>query len=778
MPDEQPPSSPLSASTHPHRIRRLPDDVVNRIAAGEVVVRPSAALKELLENSLDASSTSITVTARDGGLKLLSVIDNGHGISSSDLPLLCERYATSKITSFNDLSAIATFGFRGEALASVSHVARLSVRSKTLDSPVAYSAAYLDGALRTTPTPCAAVDGTAIIVEDMFYNLPTRLAALRSPAEEYRAIVDVVTRYAIRYPTVAFVCRRVAASNSARIPPADVRTDAGACSLDNIRAAFGGAVANETMSFECEVKDADAKVKAIVSTANFSMKKGVFILFINGRLVECNPFKRAVLATYAPFLPKGGQPFAYVDLSMRQEDIDVNVHPMKKEVRFLHEATIIDAVVTQLSEKLKGTETSRTFLAQSVLVSDTPKLSLAADVTSNGKHIRDSQNDNDIEIVPDGEFDDVLVDNIVHTPAIESNAGMLDSDDVAIDPDACQSDTPKLLTQTTLRAAASQKRGRSASLSKDGSITPSHSRPSSSQPTYAKDMVRTSSANPVGLFDRFLTRNKERSISAAEIIARRRRRAGAMPLLTSVDVLLNSRRKDGHKDLGQILKEHTFVGVVSARFVLLQHGTRLLLADVPALMTELMFQQCLIRFADHEVLELTPGAPLKRVVESYIAERFEHNREMTRQVSGETCVNILLEKGAMLEEYFGMKLEGDECESVVLKSVPLLLPGIVPDMHWLGEFVYKLVTQTDWSEEEPCFKGVAMAIGEWYGEHWEVMDTGGEEEKEEDEREWILNQVVFTAMRSEFHVPRTLFAKDVIRELTSTSRLYRIFERC
>lgn len=189
------PTLPPPGRVTPPPIRQLPPEVVNLIAAGEVVTRPSAALKELLENALDAGATSISVTTRGGGAKALTVVDDGCGVPPSDFPLLCARHATSKLSSADDLSSIGTFGFRGEALAALSTVGRVAITSKTRGSPLAYRASYAGGAITPAGTPPVALAGsvgTSVVVEDLFYNLPARARAARPPGEEYRACVEVV----------------------------------------------------------------------------------------------------------------------------------------------------------------------------------------------------------------------------------------------------------------------------------------------------------------------------------------------------------------------------------------------------------------------------------------------------------------------------------------------------------------------------------------------------------------------------------------------------------
>ncbi|KPA79213.1 putative mismatch repair protein [Leptomonas pyrrhocoris] len=207
-------------------IQKLSTDVINRIAAGEVVQRPSAALKELLENAIDAECSRIQVLAAEGGLDVLQVSDDGSGIHREDLPLLCERYATSKLQSFEDLQHVTSFGFRGEALASISYVARVTVTtrrrpptsvptvspgmpvsSSAASSQVAWRAQYLNGSLKSDPQPCAGNVGTTIRAEKLFYNALVRRNSLRA-SEEWGRIVDIVSRYALAYPQIGFTCQR------------------------------------------------------------------------------------------------------------------------------------------------------------------------------------------------------------------------------------------------------------------------------------------------------------------------------------------------------------------------------------------------------------------------------------------------------------------------------------------------------------------------------------------------------------------------------------------
>ncbi|KAJ5782964.1 hypothetical protein N7457_004738 [Penicillium paradoxum] len=325
----------------PKKIKALDPDVVNKIAAGEIIVAPMHALKELIENAVDAGSTSIEVLIKEGGLKLLQITDNGHGIDRDDLPILCERFTTSKLKEFEDLTSIGTYGFRGEALASISHIAHLTVTTKTAGSSCAWRAHYGDGKLipakpgqSSAPKATAGRGGTQITVEDLFYNVPTRRRAFRSASEEYAKILDVVGR---------------------------------ANTVDRIRQIHGSAVANEVVEFKAADSKLGFRASGYATNANYHVKKTVILLFINHRAVESTTVKRAIEQTYSPFLPKGGHPFVYLDLEIEPSRVDVNVHPTKREVNFLNEDEIIELVCTEIRSKLAEVDSSRTFLTQSLL---------------------------------------------------------------------------------------------------------------------------------------------------------------------------------------------------------------------------------------------------------------------------------------------------------------------------------------------------------------------------------------------------------------------------
>ncbi|RPB04249.1 putative DNA mismatch repair protein Mlh1 [Choiromyces venosus 120613-1] len=371
--DADTPLPPVSAAAPqlPRRIKPLDQVVVNKIAAGEIIVAPVHALKELIENSVDAGSTSIDVLVKDGGLKLLQISDNGHGIDENDLPILCERFTTSKLQSFEDLQSIGTYGFRGEALASISHIAHLTITTRTASSPTGLRAMYSDSKLiipkpgqPANPKPVHRNKGTQITVEDLFYNVPSRRRAFRSPSEEYTKILDLVGRYAVHCGGVAFSCKKFGDAD------VGVSTTAGATITDRTRRIHGNAVANELLPFEVSDDYLGFKAKGMLSNANYHVKKTTLLLFINNRSVDSSPIRKGIESTYAPFLPKGGHPFAYMSLDIEPHRVDVNVHPTKREVNFLHEEEIVRKICESLQEKLAAVDTSRSYaLTQTLLPS-------------------------------------------------------------------------------------------------------------------------------------------------------------------------------------------------------------------------------------------------------------------------------------------------------------------------------------------------------------------------------------------------------------------------
>ena len=220
---------------------------------------------------------------------------------------------------------------------------------------------YRDSKMVSGPTATAANQGTTITVEDLFYNIPTRRAALRSASEEHNKIAEVVTKYAIHNAGVGFVLKKQGESG------VDVRTSHANTVVDNIKTVYGPSVAKELIEFSIEDDKYKFKSKGHISNVNYSVKKMIFLLFINNRLVDCTPLKRAIEHVYASYLPKGSSPFVYMSLNIAPHNLDVNVHPTKHEVFFLHQDAIIEKIQQGLEDKLLNSNSSRAFNCNKLL---------------------------------------------------------------------------------------------------------------------------------------------------------------------------------------------------------------------------------------------------------------------------------------------------------------------------------------------------------------------------------------------------------------------------
>ncbi|KAJ3449382.1 DNA mismatch repair protein mlh1 [Anaeramoeba flamelloides] len=355
------------------RIKKLSEQVIRQIAAGEVVQRPSSALKELLENSLDAGSTQIKIHIRKGGMKMLRVIDNGCGIKVEDLPILCERFTTSKLRSYSDLQSVSTFGFRGEALSSISYVSHLTVTTQSRGSPLAYKAHYKDSKLvhprsqqnskkqeEPAPIPVAGIPGTQIEIENLFYNQPSRLRSLRNTNQEANQILHVVRCYSINNPQVTFIVTQ----DNKSLPLLHNKSSTGDQSFERIEEIYSlnskkclfnlqiNTLINST--FRLKLNGSVSNVKYFKKQKEKAFKKQHFILFINKRLVENNQMKSQINKIYKQVLNTKGKPFIFFNLILPPECVDVNVHPTKKEVKFLNEDSIIEIINKKIQKLLSN----------------------------------------------------------------------------------------------------------------------------------------------------------------------------------------------------------------------------------------------------------------------------------------------------------------------------------------------------------------------------------------------------------------------------------------
>lgn len=319
------------------RIRILSDNVANKIAAGEVVERPASVVKEMLENSLDAGATDIRVEVEDGGRRLIRIVDNGCGMLRDDAMLAFERHATSKLASVDELEAIATLGFRGEALPSIASVSRLVLETRSVDEATGTRVEISGGKmLASDEIPLAG--GTAIAVRDLFFNVPARKKFLRSDQTELAHIASLVTHYSLAHPEKSFELTH-GGKELLRVTPVTT-------ARERMFQVFGAATLEDLVELpEKSVHDGRFRLTGFISRPQVqkSNRNSIF-LFVNRRLIRDRLLLHAISAAYYNLIPPACYPFALLFLDCEPAEVDVNVHPSKTEVRFRHGSLVHDFV--------------------------------------------------------------------------------------------------------------------------------------------------------------------------------------------------------------------------------------------------------------------------------------------------------------------------------------------------------------------------------------------------------------------------------------------------
>jgi len=327
------------------RINLLDKHTINQIAAGEVIERPASVVKELVENSIDAGATKIEI-AISNDCRNIRVADNGSGIHPDDIELAFVKHATSKITSDKDLYDVHSLGFRGEALASIISISRLSATSRTKDFDYGYKVDCENSEVKKSQTGCAI--GTVMDVKDLFYNLPVRLKFLKNPSTEFSYIAEIAQLIALSNPGVSIVLKnnnseyfRTSGSNDLKTAICEIYTNA---FLDKLRPVEKTDLLSEL------------KVNGFAATPDFtrSSRKSI-VTFINGRVVKCQILSKAIETAYKSMLPIKRYPFVVINMEIPTSDVDINVHPQKKEVRYKSPNQIFQFVMSAVSAAIAST---------------------------------------------------------------------------------------------------------------------------------------------------------------------------------------------------------------------------------------------------------------------------------------------------------------------------------------------------------------------------------------------------------------------------------------
>ncbi|KAG0085123.1 DNA mismatch repair protein [Podila epicladia] len=681
-------------------IKRLDEAVVNRIAAGEIIHRPANALKELIENSLDARSTAIQVSVKDGGLKLLQIQDNGHGIKA----------------------------------------------------------------------------------EDLFYNVPTRRKALKNATEEYNRILDIVNRYAIHNAGVSFTCRKIGSNTP------DVHTASSASVVDNIRQIYGSSVANELLSVEQSYPVYPLKIKGWISNANYSVKKFAFLLFIN----HSPAIRKAIEGVYASYLPKNTHPWVYLSLELDPRNVDVNVHPTKREVHFMNEEEIIATICDTIQERLGDANVSRNFMTQTLLPQLNQTSKLRPEESSVKKAVPKVYEYNQVRTDSRAQtLDSFLVSPSPYSLSESSTHKRVklgagdDMDDTEMDEDDSMVDVNDggdnnasglLLSKIDqFRNNTPRKTGESGSSIHGKIVNSSHSSPSSSNGTGGEEGTKVRQST---------LRTKSTRVEVR---------------LTSVLQLREEVKKQGHPVLTPIFANHTFVGILDNQRGLIQNELALYLVHFEAVSEELFYQICLRDFSNFGFIRLSTPAPIKEMVlmalndEQELMEKTEWPTELkSKDEIAATVTNMLVSRREMLREYFSLCITEDG----LLSAIPMMIKGYIPNMEKLPDLLWRLGSEVNWMAERECFQTLCRELAIFYSTQPERVE---EEEQDMDfEQEGVhqlssksaqsvhdarfqhmVSTIIFPALKKHFVPPKTLIERSgIVVQVAQVKDLYKVFERC
>jgi DNA mismatch repair protein MLH1 len=787
-------------------IVKLKQEIIDRIAAGEVVQRPSAALKEMIENALDAGATQINIACQDGGLTQLQIRDDGSGIAVTDLPLLCERFATSKLREFEDLASIATFGFRGEALASISHVAHVTVVTRTRDSDTAWQATYSAGAMLSC-VPFAGVQGTTITVQDLFYNNQLRKRAFSRTGDEYTKICDVVTRYALANPGVGFTCQKTGA------PRLDVSVPKGLLDAKAVVAnRFGEAVARHLVTVEAHNEARKFSLKGCITDLSYTGKRGYVTLFVNGRLVTNSAIQRAVDHVYAPFLATGARSFVMLSITVDPSTVDVNIHPTKHEVLLLNEDTIVKAVfdvikptlmtlangrtvaatnagsrtlptvavpssgegtegnASQLSRPLFAEPTAAAMLAPIRARGDAQRGAIERFLVPMGASLPHHQPVNEGSVQPRREQPRppeapptvVNVDEDDEEPPAVFTASdfvsqlrrgiaaaPVDDDDADEDEAA---ERQKLVSRFVAAAAPAEEHGKRAI---DVEASPFH------VTSFAGTSVLVSVAEvkPIEV----VQPPDEAIVEDLESVA---------TILSSFDGASN----DVLRELSRGLK---FVGCIDSQRFLAQSRTTLYLVDTQRFAYEAALQIVFRRWSrlpryqllqPQENGEHTTGIPVAPLIDFALRNdeglRCQVPTEDLRARVVDAAIEVLDRWAAMLKEYFGISLQRRIDGSLMLLEVPAPLGVTWPlRQRAVPLLLIRIATAVDFSSETTALGGVGREIA--------LLTAASEVDSN-----LPLREAVAESVRRNVQLPAAMASEQSVVAIVTVEALYKVFERC
>ncbi|KAI4899949.1 hypothetical protein NFI96_009029, partial [Prochilodus magdalenae] len=497
----------------------------------------------------------------------------------------------------------------------------------------------------------------------------------------------------------------------------------------------------EMIEVGCEDQKLAFKLQGYISNANYSVKKCILILFINHRLVESSALKKAIETVYTAYLPKNTHPFLYLSLEIAPHNIDVNVHPTKHEVHFLHEDCIIESIQKHIESKLLGSNSSRTYFTQTLL----PGLSASvSDVkVSNSSSADPSER--------------VYAHQMVRT---DSKAQKLDA---FLQPVSKPSLAPKTTSPPAPVQATAELDDAEMLDAVDGL-----------EPGPSKELELDSGPVQSETPPRKRPHVEEDKDDLTAACTPRRR----VIKLTSVKDLRNEISEQTHKGLQEMLQNHSFVGCVNPQWTLVQHHTKLYLLNTTKLSQELFYQILIYDFGNFGVLRLSSPAPLYDLAMLALDSEDSGWTEEDGPKEGlaQYIVDFLKKKAEMMEDYFSMEID----EEGNLTALPLLLDNYTPAMEGLPLFILRLATEVNWDNERECFRDFSKECSQFYSirKQYTLEAEAADSSEAEPSWQWKVEHVLFKAFRSLLSPPKHFSEDGSVLQIANLPDLYKVFERC
>lgn len=740
-------------------ILKLPESTIKLIAAGEIISKPVNIVKELLENSLDAGATNVRITIEQGGLKLIEIIDNGKGIANSNAEMLCRRYATSKLSTADDLRQISTFGFRGEALASVSEMADIEVKSLCMESDkIGWVAKYKKGELVEPPCDKYLQNaGTQIRVTNLFASAPSRRAALQSSfIEEKKTITDLIIRYAIHHrDTVTMSLKDGNNDLVCLLAPMKL----GPC----IGMFYGIEMENNLM--EVSVKsdtylklDANITIsyKRLSGNSNSGSNSFNFILFVNDRLVESNDLKKELEALIHEYLSmKMYNLLVIVSLVVPTYDVDVNTHPSKATVALHYHVEIVRLMVERLRAEL------RERLNVSNVVPSTPIIErTVSQLLSQSSHKPNAKNTETTHCAGDkNHLDHNQNSKNLNYQRLGALAPASLTPQAKRSYDLVHNDA----SQRTLDQLA---RGSSRRKFQDD-IRPWPGIEYIDSPLMGRKKVIFKSPSPDT--DTVLYRVED-GVEPKIVAPLRARRNINLRSLTELKKLVASEK--GSESI-EIIKNSTFVGLFDHSRALIQHETRLYAINLKAYLKEQYYQFYLFDFGNFPPIEiLPPGNKIRFIIDTTLDDMSKYDTKYYDSLKFKTTNDIveeLLKHASMFEDYFSLKITRNE-----ILTIPCIMPDEVPNLTYLGRFLVQLANVPDFSCEKLCFREIGRLMGDFYAEPPANLRNKAVHRNYHN----LIQTKLYDSIKKYLLIPDWLLTKENICQISDTKDLYKVFERC